>query len=115
MAAKLIAIFRKTFVIGWLPSQRSAYFLAMVHLARWDTICGIERLEILFTTMTSTSIKKRFIRNLFIHWKYVEWYFKRMELCIIETLHIMLDNKDRMLPLFKKIEWNHRLLRLKQF
>ena len=22
-------------MISWLPSQRSAYFLAMVHLARW--------------------------------------------------------------------------------
>ena len=29
---KLIAISRKSFVISWLPSQRSAYFLAMVHL-----------------------------------------------------------------------------------
>ena len=94
------------------PKSKKSFFLAMENLARWDSGYGIQRLERLCAAMMCSSMKKRCIRSLLRQWKYVEWYFKKMDKCIIDRLH-KLNSMDKMLPWFKKVERNNRFKRFK--
>ena len=83
----------------------------MGNLVRWVSGYGIQKLERSFTAMTCSSMKKRCTRSLFKQSKYAEWYFRKMDKCIIDKLHKVQDNNSsKMLPLSKLEKWNNSRL-----